>query len=77
MRYFLNFYLKSRFTFHLLNIIFAVLVPVVVTFVFFNISVRAIVIEGIIGICMAFVMTYVMGGYEKLKKGYEEYKKNS
>ena len=77
MRNFLNFYLKSRFSFHLLNIIFAVIVPVIITYLFFTFTTREIIIEGVIGIVMAFVMTYVMGGYEKLKRGYEDYKKNS
>jgi VIT1/CCC1 family predicted Fe2+/Mn2+ transporter len=76
MRNILDFYLSKNYIFHMLNIVFAVLIPLLICFIF-SFSLKEILIESIIGIIMTFILTSILGGYKKLKEGYETYKKSN
>lgn len=67
----LDFYLSSKYIFYIMNIILAVIIPVITIMIFFECPIREMIIESVIGI----IMIFIIGGYENLKQGYWKYKK--
>jgi hypothetical protein len=73
MRTILDFYLGSALRFHTVNIIFAVIIPILICLLL-GFHFKELLIEAIIGIIMTPIITSILGGYSKLKVGYETYK---
>ena len=75
MRFILNLYFSTKYIFYFVNIILAVIIPVLICLLY-GFNPKELFIESIIGIIMVIVSATVLGGYESLKQGFESFKDN-
>lgn len=75
MSKFFDFYLRTKYTFLGMNIVVAVVFPVTILMAC-GYSLREMAMEIGIGCFLVIMSTAILGGYKKLRDGYEAYKRS-